>query len=182
MSLELSPLQLAYVALISSGLISVFRLLYIAAKKQNWTLPRGLTEGISAEKLRSDTWAGEVLALPVGELDVRFDPRELEWAGWRLGDFLPAAYLEVRGLRNRYRRSGVGAPLVASLAAPVSGRSAEQQRAHIPPRLKVPVTAFLRIEAARERLTSGALQARLELFAEDETRQVEVDGRMEERP
>jgi pimeloyl-ACP methyl ester carboxylesterase len=138
---------------------------------------RGLTEGVAPEKLAAEEWAGETVQLPLGDLAIAFDRDELAWSGWRLGDFLPAAYLEVRGLRNRYRRSGVGAPLVASLAAPVSGRSAEQQRAHIPPRLKVPVTAFLRIEAARERLTSGALQARLELFAEDETRQVEVDGR-----
>jgi pimeloyl-ACP methyl ester carboxylesterase len=138
---------------------------------------RGLTEGIEKDKLAAETWAGETIQLPLGDLDIAFDRSELVWSGWRLGDFLPAAYLEVRGLRNRYRRPGIGAPLVASLAEPVSGQGAERMRAHIPPRLKVPVTAFLRIDDARAKLTSGALAGRLELFSEDEAVQVAVDGR-----
>jgi pimeloyl-ACP methyl ester carboxylesterase len=138
---------------------------------------RGLTEGIDEEKLAAETWAGEKIQLPLGDLDVAFDRSELSWSGWQLGDFLPAAYLEVRGLRNRYRRSGIGAPLVASLAAPVTGQGADRLRAHISPRLKVPVTAFLRIADARAKLTSGRLSARLELFSEDEAVEVVVDGR-----
>jgi len=137
---------------------------------------RGLTEGIEERKLTGSGWAGERIQTPLGDLDIAFDRSELEWSGWLLGDFLPAAYLEVRGLRNRYRRPGIGAPLVASLAAPVSSAGAEQLRAHIPPRLKVPVTAFLRIENARAALASGSLHARIELFSEDETRRVEVEG------
>lgn len=137
---------------------------------------RGLTEGIDQGKLTGDGWAGERIQTPLGDLDIAFDRSELQWSGWQLGDFLPAAYLEVRGLRNRYRRPGIGAPLVASLAALASGAGAEQLRAHIPPRLKVPVTAFLRIENARAALASGSLHARLELFSEDEARTVEVEG------
>jgi pimeloyl-ACP methyl ester carboxylesterase len=137
---------------------------------------RGLTEGMSSVKLRSDTWAGEVMPLRIGDLDVRFDPRELEWAGWRLGDFLPAAYFEVRGLRNRYRFPGIGAPLVASLEEPLDGADAARRRAHIPPRLKVPVSGFLRIDDARAQLAAGGLEARLELFTQDEALAVEVEG------
>jgi hypothetical protein len=137
---------------------------------------RGLTEGMSPDKLRSDTWAGEVLSLPIGEIDVRFDPRELDWAGWRLGDFLPAAYFEVRGLRNRYRFPGIGAPLVASLEEPLGGADAARRRAHIPPRLKVPVSGFLRMDDARAQLAAGRLEARLELFTQDEALEVEVEG------
>ena len=106
-----------------------------------------------------------------------FDRRELVWSGWRLGDFLPAAYLEVRGFRNRYRFPGIGAPLVASLAETVEGASAARLRAHIPARLKVPITGFLRIEDARAKLTSGFLNARLELFAENEALSVQAEGR-----
>jgi hypothetical protein len=138
---------------------------------------RGLTEGMSTEKLRSDSWAGEVLSLPVGALDVRFDARELDWAGWRLGDFLPAAYFEVRGLRNRYRFPGIGAPLVASLEEPLGGAAAARRRAHILPRLKVPVSGFLRIDDARAQLGAGRLEARLELFTQDEALKVEVEGK-----
>jgi pimeloyl-ACP methyl ester carboxylesterase len=137
---------------------------------------RGLTEGMSVEKLHSDEWAGETMQLPFGELEITFDRRELEWAGWRLGDFLPAAYFEVRGLRNRYRYPGIGAPLVATLEAPVEGAEAERRRAHIPQRLKVPVSGFLRIEDARRNITSSRLEARLELFTQDEAVEVEVEG------
>jgi len=138
---------------------------------------RGLTEGIAAEKLQSDDWAGETIALPMGELAVAFDRRELEWAGWRLGDFLPAAYFEVRGLRNRYRYPGVGAPLVATLDAPVAGADAARRRKHIPPRLKVPVSGFLRIDDARAGIAAGRVASRIELFSQDEALAVEVEGK-----
>ena len=137
---------------------------------------RGLTEGMSAAKLQSDDWAGETMKLPLGALEIAFDRRELEWAGWRLGDFLPAAYFEVRGLRNRYRYPGIGAPLVATLDQPVEGADAARRRAHIPPRLKVPVSGFLRIDDARARIASGRLAARLELFTQDEALTVDVEG------
>jgi pimeloyl-ACP methyl ester carboxylesterase len=138
---------------------------------------RGLTEGIEQDKLAAETWAGETIQLPLGDLTIAFDRGELAWSGWRLGDFLPAAYLQVRGLRNRYRRPGVGAPLVASLVEPVDAQGAERLRAHIPKRLKVPITGFLRVEDARAQLASGFLNARLELFAENEALSVEVEGR-----
>ena len=137
---------------------------------------RGLTEGMSPAKLQSDEWAGETLPLPLGELEIAFDRRELEWAGWRLGDFLPAAYFEVRGLRNRYRYPGIGAPLVATLDQPVEGADAARRRAHIPQRLKVPVSGFLRIDDARAQIAAGRLEARLELFTQDEALTVEVEG------
>ena len=138
---------------------------------------RGLTEGIASEKLAAGEWAGERVRLPFGEIDVAFDRRELVWSGWRLGDFLPAAYLEVRGFRNRYRFPGIGAPLVASLVEAVEGASAERLRAHLPPRLKVPATALLRIDDAHANLTTGMLSARLELITQDEARSVEIEGR-----
>jgi pimeloyl-ACP methyl ester carboxylesterase len=138
---------------------------------------RGLTEGIEPDKLAVGDWAGERIPLPLGELDIAFDRTELAWSGWRLGDFLPAAYLEVRGLRNRYRFPGIGAPLVASLVEQVEGARAERLRAHIPPRLKVPVTGLLRIENARASLGAGTLSARLQLITQDEARAVEIDGR-----
>ncbi len=138
---------------------------------------RGLTEGIDPQKLAADTWAGERIELPFGSVTIAFDRRELEWSGWRLGDFVPAAYLEVRGLRNRYRFPGIGAPLVASLVEPIESSWARRRRAHIPPGLKVPTTALLRFENLHEALGSGHLEARLELITQDESRSVEIEGR-----
>jgi pimeloyl-ACP methyl ester carboxylesterase len=139
---------------------------------------RGLTEGIDLPALEDASWSGGRIQLPFGVLDVQFDRSELAWGGWQLGDFLPAAYFEVRGLRNRYRYPGVGAPVVASLVEPIAGDSAKALRVHISKRLKVPATALLRVEHARERLTTGSLSARLELITQDERRAVEIEGEM----
>ncbi|MEN8162474.1 MAG: hypothetical protein ABFS41_20560, partial [Myxococcota bacterium] len=138
---------------------------------------RGLTEGIDPRKLAADTWAGERVELSFGSLDITFDRNELEWGGWRLGDFVPAAYIEVRGLRNRYRFPGIGAPLVASLVEPIESSWAARRRAHIPRRLKVPTTAVLHIEQVHAAHGSGRLEARLELITQDESRVVEIEGR-----
>jgi pimeloyl-ACP methyl ester carboxylesterase len=138
---------------------------------------RGLTEGIDPTKLAADSWAGERVELPFGSIEIAFDRAELEWSGWRLGDFVPAAYIEVRGLRNRYRFPGIGAPLVASLAEPIESSQATRRRAHIPRRLKVPTTAVLHIENVEEVHGSGRLTARLELITQDEARSVPIEGR-----
>jgi len=47
---------------------------------------------------------------------VTLDASGLSWGGYRLDHFVSTTTLEVRGLRNRYRRPGLGAPLAASLA------------------------------------------------------------------
>ena len=51
--------------------------------------------------------------MPFGQLDVAFDPRDLEWGGRQLTGFFPVAEVEIHGLDNRYRQSGIGAPLAA---------------------------------------------------------------------
>jgi len=114
-----------------------------------------------------------VFPLPFGELDVAFDPAQLTWVNWQLAQFVPVAELDVKGLRNRYRRPGLGAPLAASIVP----RIADQSGLQIPPDLKVPVTAFLRIENARRQLATGRLEARLELFVTSDVDTVQVGAR-----
>ncbi len=111
--------------------------------------------------------------LPFGSISVAFDPRELDWQGRRLVDFVPMADLEIRGLRNRYRIAGIGAPLAAGTAEHETTQSGFQ----VARRIKVPVTALLRIEDAREGLASGFLRARLELHRPDDGDTVEIGGR-----
>jgi pimeloyl-ACP methyl ester carboxylesterase len=82
----------------------------------------------------------------------------------------------VRGLRNRYRQAGLGAPLVASLGPPVSS-AAVPAHSRVPPRLKVPVTAVLRLERARAALVEGGVRGTLALYSEDAERTIEVEGR-----
>jgi pimeloyl-ACP methyl ester carboxylesterase len=133
---------------------------------------RGLARGFSSPNGENVVLEGGRRALPFGQLTIELDPAQLIWAGFRLKDFVSAAELEVRGLRNRYRRPGVGAPLVASLEPVESLASAQAKR--IPPRLKIPVATFLRLYDARESLISGKLNGRLEIYNPDTAKTVKV--------
>ena len=114
-----------------------------------------------------------VLPLPFGEMAIAFDPAQLTWLDRRLTDFVSVADVEVKGLRNRYRRTGVGAPFAASTVA-----GAARPGLDIPLRLKVPVTAFLRIDDPWAQLKTTRLRATLELYRTFETDAVQVKGRL----
>src|SRR5262249_752056 len=94
------------------------------------------------------------------------------WGNRELTKFTPVGELEVRGLRNRYREPGIGAALAAS-TTPIDPAAWD----FVPPRVKVPVTALLRIENARQGLVSGDGHATIELYAASETRDTEIAGR-----
>lgn len=113
--------------------------------------------------------------LPFGEITVEFDDKkELLWAGFRLTDFVPAADVEVRGLRNRYRIPGIGAPLAASIES-LDGATSKLA-ARIPPRLKIPATAFLQLDDPRGALKSGKLKGKLEFYTPDSARSLKIAG------
>jgi len=117
---------------------------------------------------------GGTFKLPFGELTVDFNENDLVWAGYRLVEFVPAADIEVRGLRNRYRIPGIGAALAAALEP--SSEIATKESGHIPPRLRVPVTAFLRLDDPRSALASGKLKGKLEFYTPDSARTVNIAG------
>jgi triacylglycerol esterase/lipase EstA (alpha/beta hydrolase family) len=117
---------------------------------------------------------GGTFRLPFGELTVTFNEADLIWAGYRMKDFIPAADIEVRGLRNRYRTPGVGAALAASIE-PIAATTSKQD-AYIPPRIKIPVTAFLRLDDPRGSLKSGKLNGQLEFYTPDSARSVKING------
>jgi len=130
-----------------------------------------------AAKSADGTYAiprGGTFKLPFGEITVTFNEADLVWADYRLKNFVPAADVEVRGLRNRYRTPGLGAALAAS-ADPVDG-AASKHYDYIPARLKVPVTAFLRLDDPRGALKSGKLSGKLEFYTPDSARSLKVDG------
>jgi pimeloyl-ACP methyl ester carboxylesterase len=112
--------------------------------------------------------------LPIGSLDIRFDPAALEWNGRHLHDFLPVAELEVQGLKNRFRTPGIGAPLAASAAAPDPTFASEE---FLAPRLKTPVTALLRIDNVRRQVAARRIEARLELHTDPNEATVRIAGR-----
>ncbi len=124
----------------------------------------------SADQSRVELQAGE-FALPFGKVHVTFDPATLVWAGRRLDDFIPIDDYEVRGLRNTYRQSGIGAPLAAN-GVPLS----PEQGFQVAPRMKIPVTAVLRIPDARSQIVTGNLDATLEVYPPSDMETIHLGG------
>jgi pimeloyl-ACP methyl ester carboxylesterase len=132
---------------------------------------RALTAAFAtADQSRVELRGGQ-FALPFGTLRVAFDPSSLVWAGRKLVDFVPIGDFEVRGLRNTYRQAGIGAPLAAG-GEPLH----PEQGFQVAPRMKIPVTAVLRIADARARLAAGTLDATLELHTPSQAETVRLGG------
>jgi pimeloyl-ACP methyl ester carboxylesterase len=128
----------------------------------------GLTLGLTAPGGGRLALGPGPRSLPFGQLEIAVDPADLQWGGYWLNRFIPVAEYEVRGLRNRYRQPGVGAPFAAEVGPSGTGPEAEAARKRIPPRIKVAGTAFLRIERPVEALATGQVRGRLEIYAADQ--------------
>jgi pimeloyl-ACP methyl ester carboxylesterase len=111
--------------------------------------------------------------LPFGHLSVTAAPNLLVLNGAELYDLQPVAEIEVRGLRNRYRRMGIGAPLAAK-TRPLPG---VVPVVPVPSIMRVPITAVVKIASPLESLRTGNLHGQLELFPSLDTDTVEIDGR-----
>lgn len=137
---------------------------------------RGITAGLATSEGSLDL-TPRILPLPRGgTLTLKGAPSFRDWAGRRLVHFVAVANLEVRGLRNRYRHDGIGAPLAAS-AESIEGSVDRPELRWVAANAKVPVTLFLRFDRPLAGLAEGRLSARMELFPEDRTHQVDIDGR-----
>jgi pimeloyl-ACP methyl ester carboxylesterase len=148
--------------------------LRLAADLYNLGLTRGLAAPDGAEEVVLQEGK---LSLPFGELDLSVDQSSFLWGGFRFHRFIPVGDFLVRGFSNRYRQAGIGAPLAAELEPIGSGPAAEEARKRIPPRLKVPVTAFIQIDEPRRAVVGGKLKGKLEVYAADRTSTVKIDGR-----
>ena len=163
----------AYALLFPHGAAEPFdpidRRLRVAADLYN----RGLTSAFASADRSVVELHGGTRTLPFGELTVEFDPKWLRWGDRRLVNFVPVAELEVRGLRERYRRTGIGAPLAAST---VPFTPDAKLRDFVGRATKVPVTAFLRLDDPRRSLTNGRFTGTLEIYDGYTTDVVEIDG------
>jgi pimeloyl-ACP methyl ester carboxylesterase len=137
----------------------------------------GLSLGLSRSGTDEVDLEDRTLSLPYGQLELRGDPADFLWGGYRLTRFIDVAEFKVRGLRSRYRQAGIGAPLAAEVTPVGTGPAAEAARKRIPARVKVPMTAFVRIENVLPAIADGQLRGRIELYPADQATTVEVDGR-----
>lgn len=145
----------------------------LAANLYNLGLVHGLDSPDGEEVLLQEG----TYALPFGELELTVEPSAFRWAAYRLKRFIPVGEFAIRGLRNRYRQAGIGAPLAGEVEPVESGPAGELLQKRIPPRIKVAVTAFVRIEEPRRGLLTGKLRGRLEIYAADQESTVALGGR-----
>jgi len=138
---------------------------------------QGIAQGLLAESGGEVVLEAGTRTLPFGELTLAMDPAQLLWSGYRFSRLVPVAEFEIRGLRNRYRQPGAGAALAAEVEPAESGPAAEAARKRLPPSIKVPVTAFVRFAKPLRGILEGKLEARIELYAADQTTTVRVGGR-----
>jgi hypothetical protein len=111
----------------------------------------------------------------LGTLNMVLDSEELQLGDRRLRDLVPAAQLAVRGLRNRYRRPGIGAPFVAT-AFHEEGAAVALRSARIPNNVHVPITVLARYEDVTDGLRTGSMHGRFEIYTETEASEIEVAG------
>ncbi len=117
--------------------------------------------------------AGVSYSFHLGQLELEIDPEGLHYADRLLGDFVPAAQFEVRGLRNRYRHAGIGAPFLAKVIAQ-EGVDLPLTSARVTANMRVPVTLFVRYDQLSKGLRSREFRGRIEIYTESRTTEIEV--------
>ena len=108
---------------------------------------RGLTEGLKVGTQDGKTevdLSARTLPLPFDSFVLEAPETEFRYGGYRVTHPVSLADEKVRGLRNRYRRAGIGAALVAKVE-PVEGTPGDRW---LPKTSRVPITAFVRFPDA----------------------------------
>ena len=131
---------------------------------------RGIALGLATKDGKEVDLSARQLGLPFGSLDLSVEPEGFIYGGNHLTKFVSLADLEVRGLRNTYRRPGIG----AALSARVEPLQNDPASRWIPVTAKVPVTAFVRFDDPRLAMSNGRLHGTVEIYDEDRTAAVRV--------
>ena len=131
---------------------------------------RGIALGLATKDGKEVDLSERQLSLPFGSLSLGIEPEGFNYGGSHLTKFVSLADLEVRGLRNTYRRPGIGAALSARVE-PTPGSPGSKW---IPPKAKVPITAFVRLDNPRLAMSNGRLHGTVELYDEDRAGFVQI--------
>jgi pimeloyl-ACP methyl ester carboxylesterase len=131
----------------------------------------GITKGLALPRSSLGTEldpTSRQIQMPFGTFVLNVPEQELHYGRYRIAHPVALGDLEIRGLRNRYRRSGAGVALAASIEPAKDGITDPW----VPPRWKVPVTAFLRLDDLAPNL-AGA-RGTLEFYDSDQTPTITV--------
>lgn len=134
---------------------------------------RGIALGLATKDGKQVDLSARQLSLPFGSLNLEIEPEGFNYGGSHLTKFVSLSDLQVRGLRNTYRRPGIGAALSAQVE-PTPGSPGSKW---IPPNAKVPITAFVRFDDPRLAMSNGRLTGTVELYDEDKAGYVRVGAR-----
>jgi triacylglycerol esterase/lipase EstA (alpha/beta hydrolase family) len=136
---------------------------------------RGIVEGLTSSSGTEVTLQSGIHQLPFGKLFIHLDQSEFRWGSYKLARFKQAALLDVRGLRNRYRWSGIGAPLNAHIEP--GEDTIDAAFALVDADTRDAVTILLRFDEVIDGLRRGNIQGNLELYTTDEATSVTIDGK-----
>lgn len=131
---------------------------------------RGIALGLATKDGKEVDLSERELSLPFGSLSLGVNPEGFNYGGNHLTKFVSIADLKVRGLRNTYRKAGIGAALSARVE-PAPDSTASRW---IPPNAKVPITAFVRFYDPRRAMSDGRLRGTVELYDEDKAAAVRI--------
>ena len=144
----------------------------VAADLYNLGLVRGLRVPDGEEVLLQEG----TMALPFGELEVSADQTSYSWGAFRFSRFIPVVIFKSVVSAIATARPASAHLWPQSWSHSVSGPQAELARKRIPPRLKVPVTAVIKIAEPRRAIVDGKLKGQLEIYAADRGSTVRLDG------
>ena len=113
------------------------------------------------------------LSMPIGHIK-RLGGSVPELGGYALEGFYPVGDLDVRGLRNRYRRPGIGAPLAGRLAPT---QESESQPVPLSPSSHMPLTATVRLPNPLAQLRAKEFEGWVDYFPSLDVETVEINGR-----
>jgi pimeloyl-ACP methyl ester carboxylesterase len=131
---------------------------------------RSIALGLATQDGKEVDLSARELSLPFGSLNLEVDPTGFSYAGNQLTKFVSLADLKVRGLRNTYRRAGIGAALSAGVE-PAPNNPASRG---LYPTAKVPITVFVRFDDPRRAISDGHLHGIVELHDEELTTAVQI--------
>jgi pimeloyl-ACP methyl ester carboxylesterase len=135
---------------------------------------RALSRAFTPEDTNRVAFENGLHETPFGTLDIRIDESTLIRGDYELWDFINVADIEVRGLTNRHRRRGIGAPLAAAVR-PLD--PATPRPPYLPDKIRVPSSAVLFFDDIESQLESGALSAQIKISIAWEKDEITIGSR-----
>jgi pimeloyl-ACP methyl ester carboxylesterase len=136
---------------------------------------RGLAKALKRENSDLVDLTSRELKLPMGRVSMAETRPGVRWSEAQIHEFVAADEYLVRGIQPRERVSGLGVPLIA---IPDRAAFGTNWPSYYPTGIKVPATAFLRVDGTVCDMTSSRLKATVELYSAFNTREVKVGNQV----